>query len=622
MQKPLSSNRLALFSLLLAASAAAETTAPNATPTPIPKGPVYVQLVPVASGLTAPGALLSANDGTGRLFVVQQNGLVRILNNGVVAATPFLDVASRLVGLNTNYDERGLLGFAFHPDFSNSSSPGYRKVYTYTSEPLAGAGDFTVSSSGFNHQAVVAEWQVAANNPDVIDPATRREIMRMDHPQPNHNAGDLQFRPSDRYLYIATGDGGACNDVGAGHTPNIGNGQDRSNVLGKFLRIDPLAPSLTPLSTDPISGNGKYRVPASNPFVGQNGIVPEIYNYGFRNPYRFSFDAPTNRMIIAEVGQGNIEELDLGTAGANYGWNRKEGSKLFNPSSGSVSDDPNPDPALTNPFAEYSHTDGTAVIGGFVYRGAVLPALTGQYVFGEFAVGNNGRLFYTSVSDGLIREFRLGAQDAPLGARLKGIGRDNRGELYALTDPVSGPSGTGGQVQKITTIPPATAVSRRIHGTTPVDLDLLTTPPAIESRGGGNYQIVFGFPSAVTFTGAIATPDNGATATVAGAPTSGAGGTEVTVNLTGVSNAQLLTVTLTGVNDVSFTRDVSVQMAVLVGDSNGDGEVNSGDAQQTRSRSGQLANGTNFRSDVNVDGAINSGDAIVVRSNSGTTVPR
>ncbi|HEX8279872.1 MAG TPA: PQQ-dependent sugar dehydrogenase [Chthoniobacterales bacterium] len=595
-----------------------------ATPTPIPKGPTYVQLAQVATGLTAPGALISPRDGSGRLFVVQQTGQVLILKNGAVTGT-FLNVASRLVTLNPGYDERGLLGFAFHPDFNNPAAAGYRKVYTYTSEPVAGVADFTVpNNNSFNHQSVVAEWQVSANNPDLIDAATRREIMRINEPQSNHNGGDLQFRPSDRYLYISLGDGGAANDVGAGHNPTTGNAQDRSNILGKIIRIDPLNPALTAQSTDPISANGKYRVPASNPFVGQSGIVPEIYNYGLRNPYRISFDAPTDRFIIGDVGQNNIEELDLGAAGANYGWNRKEGSFLFNPANGTVTDDLNPDPALINPVAEYSHSDGTAILAGFVYRGALLPALAGQFIFGDLGASGNGRLFYNALTDNVIRELRLGAQDAPLGAFLKGFGRDARGELYALADTNVGPSGTGGRVYKITTIPPSTAVSRKVHGQAAQDLNLLTLDPAIESRSGGgqgNYEIVFGFPGAVTFGNAIVTPSNGGTATLAGAPTLSNGGTVVTVNLTGVTDAQVVTVTLTGVNNGSITRDVSVQMAVLVGDTNGDGTVNSGDAQQTRARSGDPVNATNFRSDVNADGTINSGDAIAVRARSGNTLP-
>ncbi|MFL6595188.1 MAG: PQQ-dependent sugar dehydrogenase [Chthoniobacterales bacterium] len=586
-----------------------------ATPTPIPKGSVYVQLQQIASGLTAPGSLVSANDGTGRLFIVQQTGQILILRNGSVTPTPFLDVSSRLVGLNPGYDERGLLGFAFHPDFNNPGMPGFGKVYTYTSEPVSGAADFTVPISGsFDNQAVIAEWQVSAGNPDVIDTSTRREVMRIDHPQSNHNAGDLHFRASDHYLYIATGDGGNGNDVGPGHTANTGNAQDRSNVLGKILRIDPLHPSLTSGSSDAVSANGKYRIPASNPFVGQSGIVPEVYCYGLRNPYRFNFDAATNQFPIADVGQNNIEEVDLGVSGGNFGWNRKEGSFLFNPANGTISDDPAPDPALLNPIAQYSHTDGSAVIGGYVSRGGLLPSLNGAYVFGEL----NGRLFYTSLADGVIRELRLGMNDAALGANVKGMGQDNRGEVYALVDSNIGPSGTGGRVLKLTTIPPVAAVSRKLHNGTAFDIDLLTTTPATEPRDGA-YQVVFTFAGPVAVMTAITKPDTGATGSVAGQPL--VVGNQVVVDLTNVSNAQLLTVSLIGVTNGGITRDVSVQIGVLIGDTNSDGTVNSADATITRNRSGQTTDGTNFHSDYNLDGFINSADATIVRARSGTMVP-
>ncbi|MEO7135595.1 MAG: PQQ-dependent sugar dehydrogenase [Vicinamibacterales bacterium] len=598
-------------------------TAQAATPTPIPKGPVYVQMSPIATGLTSPVSMATPRDGSGRLFIVQQTGQVRILRGGAVLATPFLDVSARLVALGSGYDERGLLGFAFHPDFANANAPGFGRVYTYTSEPLAGAADFTVPNGGaFNHQSVIAEWQVSSVNPDVIDPATRREVLRIDQPQATHNAGDLHFRAADGYLYLALGDGGGANDVGIGHNAAIGNGQDRSNVLGKLLRIDPLHPSLTSGSPNPMSANGKYRVPATNPFVGQSGLVAEIYNYGFRNPYRFSFDAPTDQLVIADVGQNNIEEIDLGTAGGNFGWNRKEGSFLFNSSTGTIANDPNPDPAYLNPIAQYSHTDGQAVIGGHVYRGALLPGLAGQYVFGDYALFS-GRLFHASLVSGSIVEFRLGLTDPPLGLYLKGFGRDHRGELYALADANSGPSGTGGQVLKFTTIPPASAVSRKLHGGTPYDINLLTTPPAIEPRSGGaggNYQIVIGFPAPITVGGALVTPDAGATGSLVGTPV--VSGNQVTVDLTGVSTAQLLTVTLTGVNDGSVTRDVSVQMGVLVGDTSGDATVNSADAQQTRSRSGGAIDANTFRSDVNTDGAINSADVTLIRARSGASIPQ
>jgi glucose/arabinose dehydrogenase len=602
--------------------------AATATPTPIPKGPVRVQLSQVASGLTAPGGLVSPADGSGRVFIVQQTGKVLILKNGTVAATPFLDVSSRLVSLNAGYDERGLLGFAFHPDFNNSSAPGFHKIYTYTSEPVAGAADFTVTDpNAFDHQSVVAEWRVSAGNPDAIDPATRREVMRIDEPQSNHNGGQLAFRASDHYLYISLGDGGASNDVGAGHNSTTGNAQDISTVLGKILRIDPLDPALTTGSADPISTNGKYRIPQSNPFVGwvgPMGAVAEIYDLGLRNPYRFSFDAPSDQLIIGDVGQNNIEEVDLGASGKNYGWNKKEGSFLFNPANGSISPDPAPDSSLTEPVAEYSHTDGTAVIGGFMYRGVLLPALSGKYVFGDLALNGNGRLFYTDLADGAIRELRLGAQDLPLGLYLKGFGQDANGEVYVLADSNIGPSGTGGKALKIATIPPAKAVSRKTHGAATFDIDLLTVAPAIECRSGGtnnDYQIVLTFPVAVTFGGASVTPGSGGTASLAGPATTSPDGKEVTVNLTNVSNAQTITVTLAGLNDGTNTYDVSVQMAVLLGDTTADGSVNSADIGQTKSQSGHAVTSSNFREDVTADGSINSADIGLVKSKSGTALP-
>ena len=186
--------------------------------------------------------------------------------------------------------------FAFHPGYNDPSSPGYRKFYTYTSEPVTRRGRFHCAEDGaFDHQSVVAEWQASAANPDVADPATRREVLRVDEPQSNHNGGKIAFRPGEPYLYIGFGDGGASNDVGDGHNNITGNGQDLTTVLGKILRVDPLDPALTAGSADPVSANGKYRVPASNPFIGSGTTVHEIYAYGLRNPFRFSFDVATDQ---------------------------------------------------------------------------------------------------------------------------------------------------------------------------------------------------------------------------------------------------------------------------------------------------------------------------------------
>jgi glucose/arabinose dehydrogenase len=360
-----------------------------------------------------------------------------------------------------NYDERGLLGIAFHPGFSDPTSPGFGKFYTYTSEPVAGAADFTVPNPNtFDHQSVVAEWQVSAGDPDVADPATRREVLRIDEPQFNHNGGKLAFRPGEPYLYISLGDGGNANDVGDGHNNITGNGQDLTNVLGKILRIDPLDPTLTPTSSDPASANGRYRVPADNPFISSGTAVHEIYAYGLRNPFRFSFDATSGRLIVGDVGQNNVEEVDFVEAGKNYGWNRKEGSFLFDPNDGSITPDTSPDPALTEPILEYSHDDGQAVIGGLIDRGTGVPALTGKYVFGDLAspVTGQGRLFYSDFTNGLIQELRIGDTARPFGLFLKGFGKDDTGEVYVLADTNIGPSGNGGVVEKIVPITAAPAL--------------------------------------------------------------------------------------------------------------------------------------------------------------------
>jgi glucose/arabinose dehydrogenase len=409
---------------------------------PITKGSAVIELQTVATGLFQPTNLTHAGDGSGRNFIVERNGIVRILNGTQVAATPFMDISSRVLGGG----ERGLLGLAFHPGYDDPTSVWFRTLYTYTSESATGTPDFGSPGGGaVDHHSVVTEWKVSATDPSVVDLSSRREVMRIAQPQINHNGGALAFSPVDGHLYIALGDGGGGNDVGSGHSAS-GNGQDSTNILGDILRIDPVAPALTAGSGDAVSANGQYRIPANNPFVNASG-ADEIFATGFRNPYRMSFDPVTGQLVAADVGQDNIEEVDIVTIGGNYGWNYKEGTFLFNPLTGGVSIGPDPVPGLIDPVLQYDHDEGNSIIGGFVYRGSALTSLIGSYIFGDL----NGRLFVGDLSTGAISQLVIGLDDRALGGSLIGFGEDEQNELYVLTTNFSA---TGGVVRKIVPVAP------------------------------------------------------------------------------------------------------------------------------------------------------------------------
>ena len=438
-------------------------------PEPIPKGSTVIELTPFAVGLVAPLHLEEIDDGSGRVLVLEQNGKVFIVENGFLHAMPFLDVTELLVsplgiigGHDENdFDERGLLGLALHPEFTNQASPGYRKVFTYTSEPVAEAADFTTvplpDGEVFNHQTIITEWTIDQTNPNRVDPDSRRVILRIDQPQFNHDGGMVAFG-HDGYLYISLGDGGGADDTANGHG-QTGNGQNINTVHGSILRIDPLDPATTGSSADAPGANGKYRVPADNVFVGVEG-VDEIFAYGLRNPYRFSFDSLSGDLIVADVGQNFIEEVDIVVSGGNYGWNQKEGSFKFDPLSGNVTDDLTGLPeGLIDPVAEYDHDEGTSIIGGYLYNGSAFPELVGKYIFGDFSTGFSspmGRLFYADLATGEINEFQIGTDDRALGLYMKGFGQDAQGELYVLASSNLGPYGDGGVVLKIDTCSPRT----------------------------------------------------------------------------------------------------------------------------------------------------------------------
>jgi glucose/arabinose dehydrogenase len=413
-------------------------------PQPIRRGGVRVRLEPVATGLTAPNWGIPAPGDGERLFVTDQDGILWAINLTTGVRTVFLDVSARLVPLGAfgpgTFDERGLLGLAFHPDYATNGL-----LYTYTSEPVSGAADFSTMPQGTtaNHQSVVAEWSVPdpGDPASVVDPSSRRELLRIDEPQFNHNAGALNFGP-DGMLFIALGDGGQADDQGVGHSPE-GNGQDTGNILGDILRIDPQGSN---------SANGEYGIPADNPFVGGPG-VDEIWASGFRNPFRFSFDSATGDLIAADVGQNDIEEIDVVTKGGNFGWRIKEGSFLFDPNGDEdgfvTARSPGSPAGLIDPIAEYDHDEGLAVVGGFVYHGDAIRALRTRYVFGEFSrpEGEEGRLFFLNASN-RIREFRLVGQSS-LGFFVDGFGQDANGELYVLGNTTGTPFEDTGVVMRI-----------------------------------------------------------------------------------------------------------------------------------------------------------------------------
>lgn len=401
----------------------------------IQKGSITIELELIMDGLASPVGVTQPDDTTDRLFITDQVGTVRIVEDGTPLATPFLDVSSRLVTLNPGYDERGLLGFAMHPDFA--SNP---KVYTYTSEPIDGSADFTFTGSSTpSHQSLLAEWQVDGADPNLIDPGTFRPLLRIDQPQGNHNGGAIHFGP-DGNLYIALGDGGAADDIGDGHVPE-GNGQDPTNIYGSILRIDVDGND---------SANGQYGIPAGNPFTAPTDPrVDEIWAYGLRNPYSMSFDQTTGALHAGDVGQGDIEEIDLIEMGGNYGWRLKEGSFFFDPA-GFVTTVPiEPLPGdLIDPVAEYDHDEGIAVVFGAQYRGTRMADLVGDLVFGDFSLSGAGRLFYKQGADP-IREFRISVSDVPLEGPLKGMGQDRAGEVYACVSQETGPTGTTGRVYRL-----------------------------------------------------------------------------------------------------------------------------------------------------------------------------
>jgi glucose/arabinose dehydrogenase len=330
----LPASSLLLLMLLLAGCGGGTTS----TPTPTPPTPGTLALTTVVSGLSNPVGL-QRPPGDNRFFVVEQRGTIRIIENGALRSGNFLDIQSLV---NFDGQEQGLLGVAFHPNYSTN-----RKFYVNYTQDIG------------SRTTIIAEYQTSATDPNTADPTSERILLVVNQPFPNHKGGQLVFGP-DGFLYLGLGDGGSGGDP-------LDNAQTLSSYLGKLLRIgvDP-----------PFSAGRQYAIPADNPFVAGGGLG-EIWAYGLRNPWRFSFEPVTNRLFVADVGQDSWEEIDIMQKGGNFGWRVMEGTHCFNPSTGCD---------MSNkilPIAEYPHTDGIAVIGGYFYKGSAIPSLANKYVFGD-----------------------------------------------------------------------------------------------------------------------------------------------------------------------------------------------------------------------------------------------
>ena len=399
---------------------------------------VPVKLEPFVTGVNAPLAMVQPK-GDDRMFVIEQLGRVRIVRDGKLEAEPFLDIRSLIPNLYSDFDERGLLGIAFHPDFKSNG----RFFVAYTAH-LNFQGDLG-KQFWWDHTNVVAEYRVSSDDPDVADPNSGRIIHSLDWPQFNHNGHWIGFGP-DGMLYISSGDGGYANDWGIGHNVTEGNGQDLTTRLGKILRID-------------VNGDAPYAVPSDNPFVGDANAEDEIWAYGFRNPWRCSFDMGGGDLICADVQQNSYEEVDIVKRGGNYGWRKMEATHCFdyqNPDDHPASCDQG---AMEGPILEYNNCTakpngckGISVTGGYVYRGGHT-AWDGKYIFGDWSKSfaeMDGQIFVATNNGGTW------SMDHAKVTNMSGktpyvlaFAQDNNGEVYVLTSITTGPVGSLDTIYKV-----------------------------------------------------------------------------------------------------------------------------------------------------------------------------
>ena len=386
----------------------------------------------VASGLSHPVQVTHAGDGSGRLFVVEQGGTIRIIEQGVVLPQAFLDLSDR----TNRQGEQGLLGLAFHPDYTSNGL-----FYVNYTRDTDGA-------------TVIARYGVSPSDPDVADPGSRAVLLTIAQPYGNHNGGQLLFG-ADGYLYIGMGDGGSGGDP-------LETGQDPENLLGAMLRLD-------------VDGGSPYAIPSDNPYVGKAG-EDEIWAIGLRNPWRFSFDRETGDLYIGDVGQNAWEEISYqraGTAGGtNFGWDCYEGTHPYELDQACSEAD------LTGPIAEYSHDAGRSVTGGFVYRGALFPNLRGRYFFADYVNGKIWSLYKTGTDPDTWSAAEL---ELDTGLNISAFGEDEDGELYVCDI-------TGGTIRRLADADgPATNLSDSSKSVVPGAVDpgeTVTYTVALVNSGG------------------------------------------------------------------------------------------------------------------------------------------
>lgn len=402
----------AIFLVLLAPGYGTAMPLDDPIPGDIPTGPFTLKLADVIPPINFAIDPEMPPDSSGRIFITLREGKILIVEDGVLLSTPFLDISAT----TTTNSGSAMSAIAFHPNFAMEGSAGEGLIYTVSQEATgAGVAHFAGTETTAAHQSVIYEWRASVGNANLADVTTKREILRIDEDIVVHNINDLAFGP-DGYLYIARGDDDMLD------TEIL----DGTTIFGSILRIN----------IDDTSGNGRYSIPPDNPFVGNtDGVLEEIYAYGFRNNWRMSFDRETGELYVADIGEDQIEEIDIVEPGGYYGWIQKEGSFVFLgfPNPTSVSDDLSllpPDFDGIDPLAEYDHTEGDqSITGGFVYRGSRIPSLVGHYVFGDWV---SGRLFNLDPDTLEIQEITIDPAGDP-GGKYIGFGETPEGELLAVT---------------------------------------------------------------------------------------------------------------------------------------------------------------------------------------------